>query len=173
MIPMRALKIFLLGLAPALFTGCAGYHLGAVNGAVAGEKSVEVLPFNNQTFQPRLGEALTQAVRERLQVDGTYHLATHGPGDVIVTGVIRLYARESLGFSSTDVATPEDYRVGATVHVTVRERSTGRLLLEKDVKGHALVNIGNDLASAERQALPLLADDVAQNIAELLTEGAW
>jgi hypothetical protein len=37
------------------------------------------LPFNNQTLQPRLGDAVTQALRERLQTDGTYHLATHGP----------------------------------------------------------------------------------------------
>ncbi len=170
---MSALKFFLLCLATAAFAGCASYHLGAVNGAVQGDKSVEVLPFNNQTLQPRLGDALTQALRERLQVDGTYHLATHGAGDVIVTGVIRFYARESLGASSTDVSTPEDYRLGATVHVTVRDRVSGRLLLDKDVKGHALVNIGSDLASAERQALPLLAEDLAGNIAERLTEGAW
>lgn len=170
---MRALKLSLLGLVTALFAGCASYHLGAVNGQVAGEKSIEVLPFNNQTLQPRLGDALTQALRERFQVDGTYHLATHGDGDVVVTGVIRLYARESLGASATDIATPVDYRVGATVHVTARERASGKLLLEKDIKGHTLVNIGSDLASAERQALPLLADDLARNIAELLTEGAW
>ena len=44
------------------------------------EKSIEVLPFNNQTLQPRLGDAVTQALRERLQTDATYHLATHGPG---------------------------------------------------------------------------------------------
>jgi hypothetical protein len=170
---MRALKFFLLCLTSAVFTGCASYHLGAVNGEVADDKSVEILPFNNQTFQPRLGDALTQAVRERLQVDGTYHLTTHGAGDIVVTGVIRFYARESLGASATDVSTPVDYRVGAMVHVTARERASGRLLFEKDVKGHSLVNIGNDLASAERQALPLLADDLAHNIIELLTEGAW
>ena len=170
---MRALKFFLLCLASALFAGCASYHLGSVNGDVAGEKSVEILPFNNQTFQPRLGDALTQALRERMQVDGTYHLATHGAGDIIVTGVIRFYARESLGASSTDVASPIDYRVGATVHVTARERSSGKLLFEKDVKGHALVSIGNDLASAERQSQPVLAEDLARNIAGLLTEGAW
>jgi hypothetical protein len=35
------------------------------------------------------------------------------------------------------------------------------------------VHIGDDLASAEREAMPLLAEDLAQNITELLTEGAW
>ena len=64
---MRTLKFFLPGLAALLLAGCAGYRLGPVNGAVAGEKSIEVLPFNNQTLQPRLGDAITQSLRERLQ----------------------------------------------------------------------------------------------------------
>jgi hypothetical protein len=170
---MRALKFVLPCLAAVALAGCASYHLGPVNGAEAGEKSIEVQPFNNQTFQPRLGDALTQSLRERLQTDATYHLATHGTGDVIVTGVIRQYNRQGLGFLNNDVVTPENYRVDLVVHVTARNRLSGKLILEKDVKGHTFVHIGADLASAERQALPLLAEDLAQNIAELLTEGAW
>ena len=156
-----------------MLAGCAGYHLGPVNGGIAGDKSIEVLPFNNQTLQPRLGEALTQSLRQRLQTDVTYHLATGGAGDVVVTGVIRNYEREGLGYLNTDSATPENYRVGVIVHVTARDRVSGKLLLDKDVKGHTLVHIGADLASAERQALPLLAEDLAQNIVEILTEGTW
>jgi hypothetical protein len=170
---MRALKFLFPCLVALALAGCAGYQLGPVNGAVAGAKSIEVQPFNNQTLQPRLGDAITESLRERLQTDATYHLATHGGGDVVVTGVIRQYTRQGLGYLSTDVATPENYRVDLLVHVTARERVTGKLILEKDVKGHTFVNIGNDLASAEREALPLLAEDVAQNITELLTEGAW
>src|ERR1017187_2215611 len=85
---MRALKLFFCCFMAAAFTGCASYHLGPANGAVAGDKSVEVLPFNNQTLQPRLGDAITQAVRQRLQADATFHLATSQPGDIVVTGVI-------------------------------------------------------------------------------------
>lgn len=170
---MRALKNLLPMFAALTLVGCAGYHLGPVNGGVAGGKSIEVLPFNNQTLQPRLGDALTQALRERLQADTTYHLATGGAGDVVVTGVIRSYERESLGYLNTDLVTPQNYNVGVVVHVTARDRVSGKLVLEKDVKGHTLVHIGTDLAAAERQALPLLAGDLAQSIAGLLTEGAW
>ena len=171
---MRVLKTFLPCLAVVFLAGCASYHLGSVNGTEAGEKSVQVLPFNNQTLQPRLGDALTQSLRERLQVDATYRLATRSDSsDIILTGVIRHYEREGLGYLNTDVATPQNYRVGLVAHVTARERSTGKLLFERDVHGHTLVHIGSDLASAERQALPLLADDLAQNIVEVLAEGAW
>jgi hypothetical protein len=170
---MHVLKLFVVCVAAALLAGCAGYHMGPVDGTVAGDKSVEVLPFNNQTLQPRLGDAVTQALREKLQTDGTYHLTTSGAGDVVVSGVITHYSREGVSFLNTDVATPDNYRVDITAHVTVRDRSTGHMLLDKDVKGATLVHVGADLASDERQALPLLAEDLSRNITELLTEGAW
>ncbi len=170
---MRLPGIFLAGLAAAMLAGCAGYHLGPVNGATAGAKSIEVLPFNNQTLQPRLGDAVTQSLRERFQTDGTYHLATQGGGDVVVSGVIKRYNRVGLSYLSSDVTTAQSYRVNITAHVVVRERASTKVLLDKDVSGYTLVTVGTDLASAERQATPLLAEDLAQNIAELITEGAW
>jgi hypothetical protein len=170
---MRALNSLLALLAAGTLAGCAGYHLGPTAGGISGARTIEVQPFNNQTLQPRLGDALTQSLRERLQTDATYRLATHGGGDVVVSGVIRQYTRQGLGFLNTDVSTPENYRVDLVVHVTARDRQSDKLLLDKDVKGHTFVHIGGDLASAEREALPLLAEDVAQNISELLTDGAW
>jgi len=171
---MRALKFFFSCWVAAAMTGCAGYHLGPVNGAIAGGKSIEVQPFNNQTLEPRLGDAVTESVRERLQTDATYRLVSRKEsGDVVVTGIIRQYNRQGLGFLNTDVTTPENYRVDIVVHVVATDRLSGKTLLEKDVKGHTFVHIGEDLASAEREAMPLLAEDLAQNISEMLTEGTW
>ena len=171
---MRPLIFFAICVTAILSAGCAGYHLGPVNpNVVAGEKSIEIVPFNNQTLQPRLGDAVTQALRERMQTDGTYRLATRSPGDVVVTGVITAYRREGVSFLRTDVTTAENYRVELTAHVTARDRATGKVLLDKNVNGYTLVQVGTDLADAERQSLPLLAEDLARNITELLTEGAW
>lgn len=170
---MRALKIFLPCAVALLLAGCASYHLGPVNGAEAGEKTVEVLPFNNQSMQPRLGESVTQAVRERLQADATYRLATDGAGDLVMSGVIRSYDRQQLGYLNSDSSTPQNFRVSATIHVVVRERATGKLLMDRDIKAHTFVNVGPDFASSERQAGPLLAQDAAQTIIAALAEGSW
>lgn len=170
---MRALNSLLLALIAAALTGCAGYRIGPTGGAVAGEKSVEVLPFNNQTFQPRLGDIVTQSVRQRLQTDATYHLATRQPGDIVVTGVITRYGREGLSYASNDAVTAENYRAGFTAHVTARERATGKLIFTKDLKAYSLVRVGGDLASVERQAMQLMADDFARDLVQLLAEGAW
>jgi hypothetical protein len=170
---MCATKFLAICTAAVLLAGCAGYHVGPVNGETAGEKSIEVVPFNNQTLQPRLGDAVTQALRERLQTDGTYHLATSGPGDIVMTGVITSYNRQGVSFLNNDVTTTEDYRVSITAHVIARDHDTGKVLLDKGVNGYTLVHVGTDLAEAERQAAPLLAEDLARNITELLTEGGW
>lgn len=171
---MRLPTFFMICAAAVLTAGCAGYHLGPVNHMVAGEKSIQVVPFNNQTLQPRLGDAVTQALRELLQTDGTYRLVTREAGDVVVTGVITDYHREGVSYLRSDVTTAESYRVDVTAHVTARDRATGKVLLEKnDVKGYTLVQVGTDLADAERQSAPLLAEDLARNITALLTEGSW
>jgi hypothetical protein len=170
---MRRLELFALVAAMGCFAGCAAYHLGPVNGAAAGAKAIEILPFNNQTLQPRLGDAVTRALRERFQADGTYLIATHEPGDIVVSGVITRYNREGLSYLNNDVTTTENYRVSVIAHVVVRERATGKLLFEKDVNGYTLIHVGTDLADSERQSLPLLAADLARNITTLITEGAW
>lgn len=172
---MRPLETILAGVAAVCLSGCAGYHLGPVNqGVAAGAKTIEVLPFNNQTLQPRLGDAVTQSLRERLQTDGTYLLTSSGKGgDIVVSGVITRYDRVGVSYLNSDVTTAQSYRVNITAHVVVRERSTGKAMLDKDVTGYTLVTVGSDLASAERQASSLLAADLARNITTLITDGTW
>ena len=143
-----------------------------MNGASTEDKSVEILPFNNQTLQPRLGDTVTQAVREQVQTDGTYHLST-ADGDIVVSGVITVYSRSGLSFLSSDVLTANNYQVGMIAHVIIRERATGKVLMDKDIKGYTLVHVGSDLVSAERQAMPLLAEDFARKLTQMLTEGTW
>ena len=170
---MRVPGRLLIACAAFLLCGCAGYRLGPTNGDAAGARTVQVTPFGNQTMEPRLGDATTAALRKQLQRDGTFRLATREPGDIVVTGVIVSYERREQSFSSADALTPLDYRVGMTAQVTARERSTDRVLLNQQVTGYTLVRVGTDLTSAERQALPLMAEDLAKNITTLLADGKW
>lgn len=153
--------------------GCAGYQLGPTGGLSAGAKSIQVNAFVNQTLEPRLGDAVTAQVRKELQRDGTFRLATHGDGDLIVNGVIVRYHRQELSFIPKDVLTAQDYRVSLTAQVTVRERGGGKTVLDQQVSGFTIIRVGNDLVSTERQALPLLAADLARNITALLADGQW
>jgi hypothetical protein len=154
-------------------TGCAGYSLGPTNGLEAGEKSVQVMPFANQTLEPRLTDEVTQQMRKSLQRDRTYRLATHDDGDIVLTGSIIAYNRHELSFLRTDTLTVKDFRITMTAQVTARERDTGKVLLDQRVTGYTLIRVGSDLVNSERQALPLLAQDLAKNITSLLADGTF
>lgn len=156
-----------------LAAGCAGYRLGPSNGLYAGEKSVQINPFINETMEPRLTDVVTTQMRKQLQRDGTYRLATHDDGDVIVSGTITRYQRIEVTLNPGDILTVQDYRLSLTAQVQARERSTGKLLLDQPVSGYTLMRVGPDLTSAERQAMPLLAGDLARNVTALLADGKW
>jgi len=161
------------GCAALLLAGCAGYQLGPTGGQTAGAKSIQVSPFANQTLEPRLGDAVTVALRKSLQRDGTYRISTRGDADLVVTGEVTRYHRSELSYQATDILTVRDFRVMLTARVTARERSTGAVVLDRVVTGYTPVRAGSDLAGAERQALPLLAEDLAKTVTALLVDGTW
>ena len=170
---MRFLCWLLACLAVLGTSGCAGYRVGPVNGLPAGEKSVEVQPFANQTLEPRLGDAVTAQLRKQLQSDGTYRLASPHAGDIVVSGSVVRYHRHEASFAAHDILTVRDFRIELTAQVTARERSTGKVIFDEPVTGKTLIRVTSDLTSSERQALPLLAADLARKVTELLTEGSW
>ena len=171
---MRALLLLWAGSLALGLCGCAGYKLGPTNAAIAGARSIQVNLFQNQTVEPRLVEAIGSALRKNLQQDGTYRLSTRGEADLVVSGVITRFDRSGLSFQPGDVLTARDFSAAIVAKINVMERSTGKTILtDRDVAGRTTVRVGADLPSAERQALPLLADDLAKNITSLLVEGTW
>jgi hypothetical protein len=170
---MRSFQLLFVCLAAMALAGCAGYRLGPTGGATAGAKSIQVNSFVNKTLEPRLGDAVMVALRRNMQRDSTLRLATHGGADIVVSGVITRYDRHELSFLPSDVLTVSDFRVNMTAQVTARETGTGRVLFDKPVSGYTLIRVGSDLASAERQGISLLADDLAKNVTALLVDGSW
>lgn len=156
-----------------LACGCAGYRLGPTNGEVAGAKSLRVNLFRNETLEPRLTEAVGTALRRTLQQDGTYRLSTSGEADIVVDGRITRYLRSGVSFQPQDTITPTDFQIQIVAQVTAVERSSGRVLMDRAVMGRTTIRIGPDLTSAERQAVPNLAEDLARNVTGILVDGTW
>lgn len=170
---MRAVPALRLALALASLTGCAGYRLGSTAAFPAGQHSIQIGLIQNQTLEPRLIESLNNALRKRFQQDGTYKLDTRGESDVVLTGVITRFDRAPLSFQPADVLTVRDYALGMVAKITVKERGTGKILFDREVSGRTTIRAGTDLTSAERQAVPLLAEDLARNAASLIVDGNW
>ena len=151
-------------------SGCA-YSVGPTNGLQAGTQSIEIRPFTNDTQEPRIIDPVVTALRRTIQRDGTFTLSTRDGADVLVTGTIVRYNRIELTVQPTDVVTVRDYRLEMTARVFARVRSTGRVLLDREVSGHTTIRVGADLTTSERQAIPLVAENLAFNITSLLADG--
>ena len=169
---MKAVAPVLLAAVLGL-TGCAGYRLGPTGGQKAGARSVQVQPFLNQTIEPRLVTALTQALRQQVQKDGTFRLHTGSEGDIVVTGTITKYDRQFISVRARDALTPRDYRITLMARVVARERVSGKVLLDRELTGRTEVRAGPDLHSAEREAIPLAAQYLANSATSLLADGMW
>ena len=154
-------------------TGCAGYRLGSVNPVIPADQAVEVGLFQNATPLPGLAESVNASIRRELQRDGTFTLATGGDGDVLLTGSIDTYRRSPVTFQPRDILSVRDFEVELVTRVRAAEKATGQVLIDRELTGRTTVRLGGDLASAERQALPLLANDLAKQAVALLAEGGW
>lgn len=153
-------------------TGCA-YRVGPSSGVPAGSRTVAVMPFENDTLEPRVTESIATALRSQIQQEGTYRIARHGEADVILSGTVRDISRREESFQARDSRTVRDYRLEIVAHVTAVERGSGRTLLDREVQGHTTLRLLEDQASAERQAMPLLAANLARNITSMLVDGEW
>ncbi|HTI72547.1 MAG TPA: hypothetical protein VMF06_21405 [Candidatus Limnocylindria bacterium] len=153
--------------------GCAGYKLGPTGGAVAGARSVQIGQILNSTEEPRLSESVSHALRSRIQQDGTFKLCTHAGADVVVTVNLERYERQALSFQANDVVTIRDYDVNLVAHVLATETSTGKALVDREVRGRTTIRSNSDLGTAERENTSDLADSLAHAIVSLLAEGTW
>lgn len=168
------LALLLPLLLPLLLNACAGYRVGPTGGHIAREKSVQILFFSNQTLEPRLAEPVAQALRHTLQQDGTFRLASRKEdADIIVEGSLIEYERAAMAFQPRDLVSVQEYELRLRARVIARDRHTGASILDAEMKGRTTVSVGVDLNSAERQAIPLLAQDLARNITTALAEGSW
>ena len=76
-------------------------------------------------------------------------------------------------FSTRIGGSVRDFEVELITRIRAADRATGRVLLDRELTGRTTIRLGGDLASAERQALPLLANDLAKKTVALLAEGEW
>jgi Lipopolysaccharide-assembly len=168
----RFLHVALRGtLAGLLFSGCMGYRVGPV--LKADYRSVAVPMFKNKTLKPQLEAQVTNGIIRRLQSDGTLRVDSLENADIVLDGEIVSYRRTRLRALQTEASTPREFRVYIDARVEAHNRVTGKIILPPTiVTGSADTFIGDDLQSAEFQALPLIADDLARQVVSLLVE-SW
>lgn len=82
------------------------------------------------------------------------------------------YTRHELNFGSNDVLTVQTYNVDVIARITAHDLAAGTTKNWTN-RASTLVRVGSDLASSERQAMPVLAEDLAKHVTDSLVDGAW
>jgi len=170
---IKEFMVFVVMGALLWLTGCVGYHAGPTNGLPAGSHSVRVKFFDNETLEPRLVVAVNRALKRNLQQDGTYTLETQEAADLVVSGQLVEFLRNGISYTPDDSLVVQDYTMQLTARIKVSDRTTGQVVYEGDVTGESIVRVGDDLASSQRQVIPLIADHLARQATSFIVDGHW
>jgi len=174
MIPFvrRAWFILLVGGSVAL-SGCAGYRVGDTSGReIQGVHSVYVPTAKNTSLQPDIQMTVTNAVIRRFNNDGTLEVNQSQYADSELDIVITNVSQSPIRSSVNDLLVTAEYQVNISATVTFVNRKLGRKIFENtSVSGSTSFFTQADIQEGERQALPLAAEDLANNIVKQVTEG--
>ena len=166
----RALGIISLVL---VLSGCAGYRVGDISGRdLQGVRSVYVPVAHNSSLQPDVDMTVTNAIIRRFNNDGTLTVQQNNAADseldVTVTNVYQTAVRSS----NSDILVTAEYQLTIQATATYVNRKLGRKIFENtSVTGNTYFFTQADIQEGIRQALPLAAQDLANNTVKLVTEG--
>lgn len=153
--------------------GCLGYHIGPVQPYyLRAIHTIAVPTFENKTLIPRISELVTDSVIKQFQQDGTYRIVGDDEADAILQGDIRRITRAPVRSVRGNVLATSEFSLSLRVHCSLVDRKTGRVLVTPpEILGTTSFFVGPDIATDERQALPLAAEDAATRLVSYLSEG--
>ena len=164
------LAVAFLGLA---LEGCAGYRLGDVSGRnLQGVRSVYVPVAKNASLTPDLQVIATDAIIQRFNSDGALEVNQNNNADSELDVTIATVKSTPIASSTNNILVTAQYQLTITAKVTYVNRKLGRKIFENvTATGNTTFFTQSDIQEGERQALPLAANDLANNVVELVTEG--
>jgi Lipopolysaccharide-assembly len=159
------LLAFLLG-------SCAGYRLGpATPGYLRQVHTIAVPTFANSTLVPRIEVLITGTVIKQFQQDGTFKIVDADVADATLKGEIVGVSRSPARSVRGNVLSTTEFNVTMTVKYTLTGRDGKVLGSPGAVSGSTSFFRGSDVATDERQALPLAAEELARHMVSQLSEG--
>ena len=167
-----------LSLLPALLAilalaGCAGYRVGNTSGRdLQGVRSVYVPVAKNTSLEPDLQMTVTNAIIRRFNSDGTLEVNQNSNADSELDVTITNVQHTAIRSSTSDILVTAQYQLTIQASATYTNRRLGRKIFEDvSVVGNTTFFTQSDIQEGERQALPLAAEDLANNTVKLITEG--
>lgn len=164
-------RLVALLLTTFLLAGC-GYKLGEIRPTpMRSVRTLAVPTFKNKTLEPRVEVLMADTVIKQLQQDGTYPITSDDTADAILYGTVTKIERRSLRSVQNNVLATSEYGLHIVVQYQVIDRVTGVLLMQGRADGDTSFFSNNDLTTAETQAIPIAAQNMAVDLTTELSEG--
>jgi hypothetical protein len=164
-------KAFASLLLAGLVQGCAGYHLGPAKPGYLRDVHTMAIPmFGNTTLVPRIEALITGTVIKQFQQDGTYRIANADAADAVLKGEIVAVSRAPARSVRGNVLSTTEFFLTVSVRYTLVGRD-GKALGGGGASGGTTFFVGSDVSTDERQALPLAAEQAANQLVSQLSEG--
>ncbi len=166
----RGLLVVLVTL---VFDGCAGYRVGNTSGRdLQGVRSVYVPMARNTSMEPDLQMTVTNAIIRQFNNDGTLEVNQTSDADSEVDITVVSVSKTPVSTSTTDILITAQYKLTIQATVTYVNRKLGRKMFENyQVGGSTNFFTQSDIQEGERQAVPLAAQDLANNVVKLIVDG--
>ena len=165
-------SFFLTLLAVVSLSGCAGYRVGDVKPHyLESVHTIAVPTFRNETYQPRLEVLLTNTVIKQFQQDGTFRITTEDKADAVLRATVRGVSRTPARSVRGNVLATTEFNLTLGARYTLVGRNGQPISGPTDVAGTTSFFVGSDVATDQRQAIPLATEDLAVRLVSQLSEG--
>lgn len=190
---VRFTAVAFLFAALAGMTGCAGYQVGSVKPApYASIEKLHIPTFENDTLEPRSATIVTNAVIKQIQMDGTYQVTSKEKSDAVLEGKILRIERRQLRAAQTDTLKTTEMQLFIVIEWALVDPTTGQKLEYAEAKdpsgtrtesvatlrhrpgrvvGRTIQFLDPNFQLSERNALPLAAEDAAEQLVSQLSDG--
>lgn len=133
--------------------------------------SIAVPTFRNETLIPRVDVLVTGTVIKQFQQDGTFRIASEGNADATLKGEILAVGRSPARSVRGNVLATTEFNLALRVRYTLIGRDGRTVAGPAEATGSTSFFVGDDVATDERQALPLAAEGLAIRLVSQLSEG--
>lgn len=160
----------------ALLASCANYQMGSTPKG-AGLQDVRVLyvpSVVNETDETAVPGPVTNAILQEIDREGTFRHARKDEADAILEVTVKKIERSPIQQSVEQYLTTLQYQLTIILEYRVYSMKDKKDVISKtSVRGYTTFFVQGDQTESQRQALPLAAQNAAENLVTALANRGW
>jgi len=160
----------------AVLCSCANYKMGSTPKG-AGFEDIRILyvpTVANETDETAVPGPVTNAILQEIDRDGTFRHARKDEADAILEVTVKRIERSPIQQSVEQYLTTLQYQLTLTLEYRVYSMKDKKEVIGKTmVSGYTTFFVQGDQTESQRQALPLAAQNAAQNLVTSLSSRGW